>query len=88
MKEGRYPQGYSPLKPPMRMTKQELTEHTLAVWQQRTPGPLSIEDAREITENLTGFFTILAEWSHKESHRRKTEASECPDVHTSGGLEA
>jgi len=52
----------------MQMTKQELTEHTIAVWQKRTPRRLNKEDAREITENLSGFFTILAEWSHKE-HR-------------------
>lgn len=87
MKEGRYPQGYRPLKPPMRMTKQELTEHTIAVWQQRTARRVSQEDTREITENLTGFFTILAEWSHKECHRRKTEASDCTNVHTSRRLE-
>ncbi len=50
----------------MRMTKQELTEHTIAIWQPRTPRRITKEDAREITENLTGFFTILAEWSRQE----------------------
>ena len=50
----------------LRMTKQELTDHTLVVWQSRTPRRLSNEDAREITENLTGFFAILTEWSRQE----------------------
>ena len=54
----------------MRMKKQELTEHTIAVWQPRTPRRLSNEDAREITENLTGFFTILAQWSRQEGRDR------------------
>tara|TARA_R110002096_G_scaffold201398_2_gene386010 strand:- start:3056 stop:3253 length:198 start_codon:yes stop_codon:yes gene_type:complete len=50
----------------MQMTKQELIDHTLAVWQSRTSRRLSKEDSREITENLTGFFAILAEWSRQE----------------------
>ena len=52
----------------MRMTKQQLTDRTLAVWQSRTSHRLTNEDAREITENITGFFAILAEWSHPERH--------------------
>ena len=65
----------------MRMTKQELTEHTIAVWQPRLRRRLSNEDAREIAENLTGFFTILAEWSHREGR----DGSE---TNTSGGADA
>ena len=65
----------------MRMTKQELTEHTNAVWQPRLRRRLSNEDAREIAENLTGFFTILAEWSHRDGR-------DGAEVNTSGGAEA
>lgn len=65
----------------MRMTKQELTEHTIAVWQPRLRRHLSNEDAREIAENITGFFTILAEWSRQEG-RDGAEAN------TSGGTDA
>ena len=65
----------------MRMTKQELTDCTLVVWQSRTPRRLSNEDAREITENLTGFFAILAEWSRQEER----DGSE---TKTSGGADA
>jgi len=38
----------------MRMTRQQLTEHTIAVWQPRIRRRLSKEDAREITENISG----------------------------------
>ena len=65
----------------MRMTKQELTEHTIAVWQPRLRRRLTKEDAREIAENITGFFTILAEWSRQEG----CDGSE---TNTSGGADA
>ncbi len=65
----------------MRMTKQELTEHTIATWQPRLRRRLSNEDAREITENLTGFFAILAEWSLQDGRNGA-------ETNTSGGAEA
>ena len=61
----------------MRMTKQELTEHTIAVWQPRHRRRLSKEDAREITENITGFFTNL--WAY---------AQELIEQGSTGGQEA
>jgi hypothetical protein len=63
------------------MTKQALTEHTIALWQPRTSRRLSNEDAREITANLTGFFATLAEWSRQEGH----EPANAP---ASGGIDA
>jgi hypothetical protein len=69
------------------MTKQQLTEHTIAVWQPRTPRHLSTEDAREITENLTGFFSILTEWSYQESQVHITDTVDCADVTASGVCE-
>lgn len=50
----------------MQMTKQQLIEHTVSIWQPRLRRRLSNEDAREITENITGYFTILAQWSRQE----------------------
>lgn len=38
----------------------------LRLWQPRASRPLSEEDAREIAENLLGFFRVLAEWDSKE----------------------
>lgn len=42
----------------------EIIEQTLAVWQPRTRRPLTPEDARQIIENVTGFFQLLARWDH------------------------
>jgi hypothetical protein len=43
-----------------------LIRRTRQVWQPRLGRDLSREDARQITENLTGFFALLAEWSRAE----------------------
>jgi hypothetical protein len=32
------------------------------LWQPRTSRELTEEDAREMTENVSGFFRLLAEW--------------------------
>jgi hypothetical protein len=72
----------------MRMTKQELNDHTLAVWQSRTTQRLTNEDAREITQNITGFFAILAEWSRTERHRSVVDVARHGDVTAGKGHEA
>ena len=41
----------------------DLFERTRKVWQPRIGRNLTNEDARQISENITGFFSILAEWS-------------------------
>ena len=46
--------------------KDELIGRTREVWQPRLGRDLSREDARQIAENVTGFFSILAEWSRAE----------------------
>ena len=46
-----------------------LIERTRQVWQPRLRRDLSREDARQIVENVTGFFNILAEWSQAEMPR-------------------
>jgi hypothetical protein len=43
-----------------------LIDRTIALWQPRLGRDLSREDARQIAENVTSFFTILAEWSRAE----------------------
>ena len=45
----------------------ELIGRTRRVWQPRLGRDLSREDARQIAENVTGFFSILAEWSRAET---------------------
>jgi hypothetical protein len=43
-----------------------LIDRTHEVWKPRLGRDLSREDARQIAENVTGFFTILAEWARAE----------------------
>jgi hypothetical protein len=43
-----------------------LLGRTLAVWQPRAHRELGSEDARQIAENVCGFFSILRGWSHAE----------------------
>lgn len=41
---------------------QDLIEQTLRVWQPHTDRELTLEDAREIIENISGFFHLLLTW--------------------------
>jgi len=43
-----------------------LAARTREVWEPRLGRDLSPEGARQIAENVTGFFSILAEWSRAE----------------------
>jgi hypothetical protein len=43
-----------------------LIDRTREVWQTRLERDLSREDTRQIVENVTGFFALLAEWSRAE----------------------
>jgi hypothetical protein len=43
----------------------EILEKTIRVWQPLSEKQLTEEDAREIVENLTGFFSLLGEWERE-----------------------
>jgi hypothetical protein len=43
-----------------------LIEQTRRLWRSRLGRDVSREDARQIAENVTGFFAVLAEWSRAE----------------------
>jgi hypothetical protein len=53
------------MKPPY-AANVNLIDRTRKVWQPRIGRNLTNEDARQISENVTGFFAILAEWSRLE----------------------
>ena len=66
----------------MRKIQNQLIDRTLEFWQTRTSHTLTREDAREMVENITGFFRILREWEvadepaatqRNESKMRMTE---------------
>jgi len=46
--------------------RSEFLDQTIAIWQPRATRPLTREDAREIIENVTGFFAVLQEWERAE----------------------
>lgn len=48
---------------PSHAASNTLIGRTRKVWQPRIRRNLTDEDARQIAENVTGFFSILAEWS-------------------------
>jgi hypothetical protein len=64
--------------------KDELIGCTRQVWQQRLGRDLSREDARQIAENVTSFFSILAEWSRAEMPLPANDAGK-PDPFDNGG---
>ena len=51
---------------PSHAANDNLIDRTLTVWKPRIGRDLSREDAREIAENVIGFFALLAEWSRAE----------------------
>ena len=40
----------------------DLLLKTAAFWEQRCGRPISSEDARELIENVVGYFTLLDKW--------------------------
>ena len=42
--------------------RRALYRDTITLWQSRASQPLSDDDAREIIENISGFFEILIGW--------------------------
>ena len=51
---------------PSYVANDNLIDRTREVWKPRLGRNLTREDARQIVENITGFFAILAEWSRVE----------------------
>lgn len=61
----------------MERSKGKSPSRTSDVWQPRADHRLSVEDAREITENVTGFFELLLKWEamEREDDSCKTDVS-------------
>ena len=55
-------------------------DRTIALWRHRSGREVSREDARQITENVTGFFSILNDWSRGET-RAAANDNEQPAAH-------
>jgi len=46
----------------MREDRERFINRTREFWQSRSAGTISREDARQIIQNISGFFEILANW--------------------------
>ena len=60
----------------MNQAEYQLIARTRETWQLRAGRNLSDEDAREIAENVMGFFRLLLEWEAREKERTAREADE------------
>lgn len=50
------------MEPRLEQSRAELIEATRQLWAKRSSTDQSTEDARQIVENITGFFDTLYEW--------------------------
>lgn len=64
----------------------DLVEATIALWQPRVSRELSREDARQIAENVVGFFDVLAAWSRAEMLAPANDTIEPAETSSSGDV--
>jgi hypothetical protein len=62
-----------------------LIDRTIALWQPRLGCQLTREDARQIVDNVTGFFSILHKWSRANVPEANNDNCEPSDQPVSGG---
>jgi len=54
-------------------------EETIEFWRPRLQRELSAEDARQIAENLSGFFKVLREWEAAERRGSRDVSGDTAD---------
>ncbi len=54
--------------------KDNTIKHTRKFWQERSASDVSYEDARQMIENVTGFFDLLSEWEMAEREGTQSTA--------------
>lgn len=52
---------------------EEFLQRTIKFWQPRYPYPLTLEDAREIAENMTGLFQLLDKLGREDADEKKAD---------------
>lgn len=68
-------------KPPhSRRFSNELVEKARTIFQKRTNRTLTNEDARQMLENLTGFFRVLHEWDRAQRRAEGTRTADDADA--------
>lgn len=63
---------------PMSISAEQIQD-TLAFWQPRTTRKLTEEDARQINENVIGFFRVLREWDRADRIAEGSDGSSNQD---------
>ncbi len=71
---------------PLEAANDNLIDRTIETWQPRLDRNLSREDARQIVENVTGFFSILAEWSRAEPAEPANDRRASDETDDNGGM--
>jgi hypothetical protein len=66
---------------PSHAANDNLNDRTRKIWQPRIGRDLTNEDVRQIAENVTGFFSILAEWSRAQMPPGANATGEPVPVH-------
>ena len=51
--------------------KEKLVEETSRFWSERTGELVSLDDAREMIQNVSRFFGILKEWQQQKNYKSK-----------------
>ena len=69
--------------PSLRKGHGKVPRRTRQFWQPRLGRDLSREDARQIAANVSGFFSVLAEWSQAEMPSPANDAGK-PDASDNG----
>ena len=69
---------------PLNAANDNLIDRTIETWRTRTERDLSREDARQIVENVTSFFSILAEWSRAKSSEPANDTNKSGDADSNG----
>ena len=69
---------------PSNAANDNLIDRTIETWQPRLDRDLSREDARQIVENVTSFFSILAEWSRAESREPANDTGKPDETNDDG----
>ena len=71
---------------PSNAANDNLIDRTIETWQPRLDRDLNREDARQIVENVTGFFSILAEWSRAGPAEPANDRRASDETDDNGGM--
>lgn len=59
----------------------EIIDHTIVFWSDLSGKNITIEDARQAIDNITGFFRILESWqSQEQDSTMDSNGNECVNI--------